>query len=215
MKMKQEKSEEKGVNKMINKEMINSPTKQKIADAFLSLLAQKPFASIKAKDIVDAAGVSHMTFYRNFSDKFDLVKSISYDNLALFVKIYGRNAEWRASAICMLNTIRNNSLFFGKILKDEEATTAFMTSMCEVSSNITGACASKATYNVWRETMQNWAKEGFSTPVEEIYATLVGAMPLHEVFTGEDLKAAIHAYETNTLDDFRNRLKEKKEKAEK
>lgn len=199
----------------MNQEMINSPTKRKIADAFQSVLTQKPFASIKIKDIVDAAGVSHMTFYRNFSDKFHLVKSISYDHMSLFVKIYGRNAEWRAIAICILNTIKNNSLFFGKILKDEEATTACMAALSEVSSNSTGAYASKATYTVWKETLQNWAKGGFATPVEEIYVTLIGAMPLHEVFTGEDLEAAIRAYETNTLDDFRNRLKNKNEKKNK
>ena len=40
---------------------------------------------------------------------------------------------------------------------------------------------------------------------DEVYFNLVGAMPLHEVFTGDDLTMAIRAYEKNTLDDFRNR----------
>ena len=185
---------------------MNSPTRKKIADAFIEVLMQKSFSSIKVKDIVDVAGVSHMTFYRNFSDKYDLVESICYDDMMLFTKIYGRNAEWKAITVCILNTIKNNACFYGKILKDEEATKYCMNALCKVSDDNTGAKGSSATYSAWRETLQSWAKNGFSEPVEDIYVKLVGAMPLHEVFTGEDLTAAIKAYETNTLDDFRNRL---------
>lgn len=189
--------------------MSNTSTKKKIAAAFLDVLSHKSFASIKVKDIIDAAGVSHMTFYRNYSDKFDLVESICFEDMMLFTKIYGRNAEWRAITICILNTIKNNSTFYGKILKDEEATVSYMRAMCRVSGDTTGAEGSKATYIAWKETMQKWAKNGFTDPVEEIYNALVGAMPLHEVFTGEELAAAIKAYEVNTLDDFRNRQKQK------
>jgi len=187
----------------------NTPTKKKIAAAFLDVLSQKAFAGIKVKDIIDAAGVSHMTFYRNYSDKFDLVESICYEDMMLFTKIYGRNAEWRAITICILNTIKNNRTFYGKILKDDEATGSFMRALCRVSGDTTGAEGSRATYIAWKETLQKWSRNGFSDPVEEVYSTLVGAMPLHEIFTGEDLAAVIRAYEANTLDDFRNRQKRK------
>lgn len=175
-------------------------------------MSQKSFASIKVKDIVDVAGVSHMTFYRNFADKYDLVESICYEDMMLFTKIYGRNAEWKAIAVCILNTIKNNAPFYGRILKDEEATKYCMRALCKVSDDNTGAKGSDSTYSAWRETLQNWAKGNFSEPVEDIYIKLVGAMPLHEVFTGEQLMAAIRAYETNTLDDFRNRQLLQKQK---
>lgn len=184
---------------------MNETTKKKIADAFLDVLRQKPFASIKVKEIIEAAGVSHMTFYRNYSDVFDLVESICYDDLMLFSKIYGRNAEWKSIAICILNTIRNNAAFYGKILKDEQASESFVRALCRVSGDTTGAEGSRTTQAAWRETLQIWAKNGFRDSVEEVYIKLVGAMPLHEVFTGEDLLDVIRTYETNTLDDFRNR----------
>ncbi len=184
---------------------MNETTKKKIADAFLDVLRQKPFASIKVKEIIEAAGVSHMTFYRNYSDVFDLVESICYDDLMLFSKIYGRNAEWKSIVICILNTIRNNAAFYGKILKDEQASESFVRALCRVSGDTTGAEGSRTTQAAWRETMQKWAKNGFRDSVEDVYIKLVGAMPLHEVFTGDDLLDVIRAYETNTLDDFRNR----------
>lgn len=185
--------------------MIDSPTKKKIADAFIEVLTQKPFSSIKVKDIVDVAGVSHMTFYRNFSDKYDLVESICFDDMMLFTKIYGRNAEWKAITVCILNTIQNNASFYSRILRDEEATVSYLRAMNRVSGELTGACGSSTTSAAWKETMQSWARNGFADSVEDVYIKLVGAMPLHEVFTGEDLASAIKAYETNTMDDFRNR----------
>ncbi|MBR0507262.1 MAG: hypothetical protein IJJ86_01475 [Clostridia bacterium] len=186
---------------------MNESTKKKIAEAFLGVLRQKPFASIKVKDVIDAAGVSHMTFYRNYSDMFDLVEKICYEDLMLFTKIYGRNAEWKAIVFCILNTIKNNSAFYGKILKDEQASDSFVRALCRVSFDTTGAQGSRTTQAAWCETMQKWARNGFGDSIEDVYIELVGAMPLHEVFTGDDLREVIQAYETNTLDDFRNRLK--------
>ena len=186
---------------------MNKSTKKKIAEAFMTVLRQKPFSGIKVKDVIDAAGVSHMTFYRNYSDMYDLVESICYEDLMLFSKIYGRNAEWKAITFCILNTIKNNAAFYGKVLKDEAACQSFMRALCRVSGDMTGAEGSKTTYAAWQETLQKWAKNGFNDTVETVYINLVGAMPLHEVYTGDELLAAIRAYEVNTLDDFRNRQK--------
>ena len=184
---------------------MGASTKERIIEAFLTVLRNKPFSSIKVKDIIDAAEVSHMTFYRCFSDIYNLVECICYDDMMLFSKIYGRNAEWKAITICILNTIKNNAAFYGKILRDDAASESFMRAMCMVSGDTTGAAGSNATQAAWRETMQLWAKRGFSDSVQDVYINLVGAMPLHEVFTGEELLAAIRKYEMNTVDDFRNR----------
>lgn len=191
---------------------MNNSTKTRIAEAFTEVLRQKAFSNIKVKDVIDAAGISHMTFYRNYSDMYDLVESICHEDLMLFTKIYGRNAEWKAITICILNTIKNNAPFYGKILKDEGACESFMRALSRVSGDTTGAEGSKTTYAAWRETIQKWAKDGFNDSVEDVYIRLVGAMPLHEVFTGDELLAAIRAYEVNTLDDFRNRQNLEKRK---
>lgn len=48
-------------------------TEQKIVEAFYSLLAQKSFSEIKAKEIIAVAQVNRSTFYAHFLDKYDLL----------------------------------------------------------------------------------------------------------------------------------------------
>jgi len=182
-----------------------SSTKKRIEAAFLDILSRKPFSCIKVKDIVDEADVSHMTFYRHFSDKYNLVECICFDDMMLFTRIYGHNAEWRAIAMCILNTIKNNTLFYSKILKDRDACSACMRSLRRVSSENTGMEGSSMTYMAWKETLQKWARNDFADSVETVYNCLVGAMPLHEVFNADEISAIMHSYESYTLDDFRNR----------
>ena len=47
-----------------------------IADALLSLLKTKKFQDISINDIINKAGVSRMTFYRQFYDKKEVLKYI-------------------------------------------------------------------------------------------------------------------------------------------
>ena len=56
--------------------MENQSTKKKIIEAFMSILTQKPIKQITVKDIASAAEISHMTFYRNFTDKYSLIGEI-------------------------------------------------------------------------------------------------------------------------------------------
>lgn len=185
--------------------MSNLSAKTKIIEAFQKILTEKSFAKITVKDISDEAGISHMTFYRNFADKYELVGEICYDDFMLFSKIYGNNAEWKSIVYCILNTIKNNRNFYGKILKDDEAVAKCLSALVRVSLEFTGAQASNATYVVWEETLREWCRKGFSGTIDEVYKNLIGAMPLNEIFSGEDLDKAIRLYEINTLNDFRNR----------
>lgn len=188
--------------------MENQSTKKKIIEAFLNILTQKPIKQITVKDIASAAEISHMTFYRNFTDKYALIGEICYEDLALFSKIYGRNAEWKSIGYCILNTIKNNKGFYGKVFRDEEAMKECLNSLIRISVSFTGASGSRGTYAAWEDALCNWAKRDFTDPVETVYRNLVSAFPLNEVFSGEALDRAIRAYEANTLDDFRNRQKQ-------
>ena len=51
-------------------------SKKYISDAMLSLLKTKSYEEITINDIVDKAGVSRMTFYRQFYDKKSVIKYI-------------------------------------------------------------------------------------------------------------------------------------------
>jgi AcrR family transcriptional regulator len=52
-------------------------TRDRLGDAMMQLLVEKPFESIKVQDILDRAGVSRSTFYSHFRDKNDLFLSDS------------------------------------------------------------------------------------------------------------------------------------------
>ncbi len=47
-------------------------TRDRLGDALVELLVQKPFDDITVQDVLDRAGVSRSTFYSHFSNKNDL-----------------------------------------------------------------------------------------------------------------------------------------------
>lgn len=49
-------------------------TKDCIVQALLKLMDEQPFSSISIQNIVDAAGVSRMAYYRNFDSKEDILR---------------------------------------------------------------------------------------------------------------------------------------------
>jgi len=186
--------------------MIDSPMKQRIAEALKTLLKQKTFSEIRVKGIVDVAGVSSMSFYRSFSDKYDLLESICYDDLMLFTKIYGNNAELRSFTVCMLNTIQNHSAFYGKIFSDSEAVDSFIRALSRVSEETTGTQGSAATLSTCKETMRKWAEDDFRMPVDEVYTEWISTLPLRSVLKGEELAEAIRRFEANTIEDFKKHV---------
>lgn len=51
----------------------NAITKECIELALISLMERKPFSEITIKDITDRAGVSRVSYYRNYSSKEDIL----------------------------------------------------------------------------------------------------------------------------------------------
>jgi len=49
-------------------------TKKAIAESLISLMKKKNFSSITNKNITDKAGLSHITIYRHFNSKDDIIK---------------------------------------------------------------------------------------------------------------------------------------------
>lgn len=55
-------------------ELRSELSKKYIAEALISLMKKKKYSSITNKDITDRAGLSHITYYRNFSSKDEIIK---------------------------------------------------------------------------------------------------------------------------------------------
>ena len=72
--------------------MSNEMTQTKIKDAFRELTIKNSFAKVKVADIIAKAGISRMTFYRHYLDKYALLEEVCFDDFNLFVQIYGKNA---------------------------------------------------------------------------------------------------------------------------
>ena len=94
--------------------MSNLTTKTKIKDAFRELVVQSSFAKVKVADIIAKAGVSRMTFYRYYLDKFALLEEVCFDDFNLFVRIYGKNATWKQVTMSILQVIRRMGSFTEK-----------------------------------------------------------------------------------------------------
>ena len=60
-------------------------TRQYIFEAFIKLLETMPYEKISVCDITNKAGVSRMSFYRNFKSKEDLVEA-SLNNIIIFLQ---------------------------------------------------------------------------------------------------------------------------------
>ncbi len=55
-------------------ELQSELSKKYIAEALITLMKKKKFSSITNKEITDKAGLSHITIYRNFKSKDDIIK---------------------------------------------------------------------------------------------------------------------------------------------
>lgn len=69
---------------MPKKEKTASRSRQAMKEAFLQLLAEKPYGSITVQNILDRSGYSRGTFYSHFMDKEDLVRQLVADEVALY-----------------------------------------------------------------------------------------------------------------------------------
>ena len=55
-------------------ELQSELSKKYISEALISLMKKKDYTSITNKEITDKAGLSHITIYRNFKSKDDIIK---------------------------------------------------------------------------------------------------------------------------------------------
>ena len=71
-------------------------TRDRLGDALMELLVQKPFDDITVNDVLDRAGVSRSTFYTHYRDKTDLFLSDAedfFEGMATALSRFGDKSE--------------------------------------------------------------------------------------------------------------------------
>lgn len=71
-------------------------TRDRLGDALVELLVQKPFDDITVQEVLERAGVSRSTFYSHFSDKNDLFLSDAdefLEGMAMALSRFGDKSE--------------------------------------------------------------------------------------------------------------------------
>lgn len=73
----------------MNNQDKNSYVKRQITNALLELLKERELSDITIGEITDKAEVSRNSFYRNYSDKEDIIRKYLYQFLSEW------DAEWK------------------------------------------------------------------------------------------------------------------------
>ncbi len=68
-------------------------TREKLGDALVALVQEKPFDSITVQDVLDRAGVGRSTFYVHYRDKDDLLLSDMDEFLGMMANLLSRRAD--------------------------------------------------------------------------------------------------------------------------
>jgi AcrR family transcriptional regulator len=68
-------------------------TRDRLGDAIIQLIQEKPFDSVTVQDVLDRAGVGRSTFYVHYSDKDDLFISDVEEGLGMMATALSRNKD--------------------------------------------------------------------------------------------------------------------------
>ena len=185
--------------------MAADQTQKKIIDAFTEMLGRQSFASIKVTAIVAAAGVSHMSFYRKYADKYALLEEICYDDFTTFAKIYGRDATWKEVVLCLLNCAKNHKQFYRKIFMDEDALSSAVQATSRLAEHYTGTSTSEFVRMVWWGVLRGWARNGMTDSVENVYQMILENLPVCDVLTEQERQIYLRRYEATSLAEFRDK----------
>ena len=89
---------------MNKKQELNAFIKECITNALIQLMESKPFGEITVTELVQKAGVSRVSFYRNFSSKQEILEK----HLLLLIQEWGKTFEERGDPTYLAESLLNH-----------------------------------------------------------------------------------------------------------
>ncbi len=176
-----------------------------IKRAFLELMEEQPFSTIRVTAIVKRSHVSHQTFYRLFPNKYELAVSVFANQLSSAVTVSGKNATFREVMMILLTIMRNNAKIYSNLLCDSEGSKLMPDILSQISSAWTGFPPAWASSIINSQSLIGWANNRFQGSIEEVYTKFVYYLPAYELFTPEEMEERIKIYENLRSSDFISR----------
>lgn len=121
--------------------MKRKTAKELLAESFQELAEQKPIDKITVQDIVENAGYSPATFYRQFKDKYDL---IAWDYTRRLESIMSRigvdEYPWRQTLIDAANLFQSQKEYLANLFLHTSGMDSFFLNMTEINFRHLRAC---------------------------------------------------------------------------
>lgn len=163
-------------------------TKMRIKEALFARLAEKPVSKITVKELCDMAEINRATFYKHYTDPFDLLVQVeeeALDDLRKEIQMYGNDSR-QSVLLTILRNISDTSNPYA-VLASPNGNPGFTARLSELfyrefqprfAQDLPGRTEEEqnAAYlfvaGGCGYLMSKWVKNGMCAPVEELTETL-------------------------------------------
>ena len=126
--------------------MKRKTAKEILAESFREVAETKPIDKITIRDIVDNCGYSPATFYRQFSDKYDLIAWDYVERTTVIMDKVGINAyQWKHTLWDAVRFYAENREYMLNLLKNTTGHDAFVRYLSEANIGHLTRCILKLT----------------------------------------------------------------------
>lgn len=167
---------------------MSSPN-QIFADVLVDLASKKPFEKISVSEIVSLSGLTRPTFYKYFSDKYDLALWIFEQHVQSARRDMRINHDFIALNRSVLTIMKQYSDFYKSLFRDTDSQNSFIkqfhSNCLSGTKNYIGAMGLSpetiAVYEVWTTgtdaLIARWASNGMKESIDYLIDIFIRSMP--------------------------------------
>ena len=169
-------------------------TKELLADSIKELAKSKSVEKISVREIVSNAGLTHMTFYNHFRNKYELIAWIYNVRICPSLGQLWSGVSWREAVRHFVDVLLEEPDFYMNVLKNTYGETSvryaannFAIDMILEKMRCTPELGNPSKETIFfvkfymraiSESINDWFLNGRHIPVEQFIDMLVSAMPV-------------------------------------